>query len=241
MNSIFGHHTIHQFDEELKALHNQIIEMGELVLNQLCLSLESVKYMDLSLAQGIIDREKVVDEMEVSADKTICAILVRRCPKGSDLRQVLSASKIVNCLEQIGDKVVKLANFVVLMHTTEQVNTHYFSLEDIYRLGGVSTEIVQSALEAFEDMDVEQARQVVQYHLTLDQEFQKALHHLIDFLQAEKSNVNNTVSQVLMMKALERIGEHARQIAELVIYQLEGQEPTHHLPDLVEDFPVDGL
>jgi phosphate transport system protein len=239
MSNSFDRHTIHRFDEELQALHFQVVEMGELVSNQLCLALESIKNRDLSLAKGIIDREKVVNEMEVSADTVICTILVKRCPKGSDLRTVLAASKIVNNLERIGDESAKLANFVAYMHSHEHVDANNFPLGEICKLGGVSIEIVQSALEVFERLDGEQARQVGKFHRTLDQQFQHGLHNLMAFLQVEKTNVSNAVSQVLMMKALERIGDHAQHIAELVIFQIEGEEPRHQTPDMAQDFPLE--
>ncbi len=238
MTSTFDRHTIHRYDEELQALHFQVLEMAELVLNQLCLALESVHNKDLSLAQGIIDRERIVNEMEVSADTVVCAILVKRCPKGGDLRTVLAASKIVNNLERIGDEAVKLANFVAYIHSTGTSNAHGQPLDDIYRLGGFAIDIVQSALEVFERLDGEQARQIDAFHASLDQEFQHGLRNLMAALQAEKTNVANAVSQVLMMKALERIGEHAQRIAELVIFQVEGEEAPHKVPDIAQDFPV---
>ena len=239
MTNSFDRHTIHRFDEELQALHFQVLEMGELVLNQLSLALESVKNKDLALARSVINRERVVDDMDTSADTVICAILARRCPKGRDLRTLLSTLKIVHNLEKIGDGAVKLANFVDFMHSHEDSVACNFPLDDILRLGGVSIEIAQSALEVFERLDGEQARQFGKIHLNLDQQFQHGLHHLMAFLQTEKTNVSNAVSQVLMMKALERIGENARSIAELVVFQLEGEEPRHHTPDMAQDFPLE--
>jgi phosphate transport system protein len=239
MTSSFDRHTIHRFDEELQALHFQIVEMGELVLNQLCLALDSLKNRDLAQAQGIINRERVVNDMEVSADTVICTVMVKRCPKGSDLRTVMAASKIVNNLERIGDEAAKLANFVAYLHLHGHGDANDFPLDDIYRLGGVSIGIVRSAVEVFERLDGGQARGVVEFHRTLDQQFQHGLHHLMDFLQAEKTNVSNAVSQVLMMKALERIGDHALRIAELVVFQLEGEEPRHRAPEMAQDFPLD--
>ncbi|MCX7108594.1 MAG: hypothetical protein NTX45_00405, partial [Proteobacteria bacterium] len=154
------------------------------------------------------------------------------------LRTVLATSKIVNNLERIGDEAAKLANFVNYMHSHEDGDASNFPLDDILRLGGVSIKIAQSALEVFERLDGEQARQVVEFHRTLDQQFQHGLQHLMAFLQTEKTNVSNAVSQVMMMKALERIGDHAQRIAELVVFQLEGEEPRHHTPDMAQDFPL---
>ena len=238
MASTFDRHTLHGYDDELQALHFQALEMGELVLNQLCLALESVHNRDLPLAQGVLDRERVVNEMEVSADTVICAILVKRCPKGRDLRTVLAASKIVGNLEHIGDEAAKLANFVMYMHTAEGNSANSLPLNEIHRLGGVSINIVQAVLEVFERLDGEQARQIGEIHQTLDQQFQQGLRNVMDLLQVEKSNVADAVSQVLMLKALERVGDYAQRIAELVLYQLEGEEPRRHTPQLAQDFPL---
>ena len=238
MSNTFDRHTIHRFDEELHALHFQVAEMGELVSNQLCLALEALKKRDLTLAQGIIDREKVVDNMEVAADTVVCGLLARRCPKGGDLRAVIAASKIVNNLERIGDEAVKVANFVIYMQSKDGMDGDCFPLDDIYHLGGVSIGIVQSALEVFERLDVELLPKVSEHLKTLDNEFQNCLHHLMKFIQSGSPNLDNAVSQVLMMKAIVRIGDHASRIAELVAYQIEGEEPQHGAPDLARDFPL---
>ena len=237
MTNTFDRHTIHRYDEELHALHFQVMEMGELVLNQLCLVMESLHNMDLPLAQGIIDRERIVNEMEVSADTVVCSILVKRCPKGTDLRTVLAASRIVNNLERIGDETVKLANFVVYSYSNGQGDENNLPLE-LFKLGASSIDIMQSALEVFERLDAVQARQTEELHLNLGREFQRGLHNLMDLLQSQKISVADAVSQVLMMKALERIGEHAQRIAESVIFQLEGEETPHKLSEIGQGLPL---
>ena len=124
------------------------------------------------------------------------------------------------------------------MHTSEVNSTNSLPLTEIYRLGSISVDIVQSVLEVFERLDGEQARQIGEIHRTLDQQFQQGLHNVMALLQVEKSNVADAVSQVLMLKALERVGNYAQRIAELVLYQLEGEEPRHHTPPLAQDFPL---
>ena len=238
MTNTFDRHTIHRFDEELQALHFQVMEMGELVLNQLCLAMESLHKKDLQLARGIIDRERVVNEMEVSADTVVCGILVKRCPKGTDLRTVMAASRIVNNLERIGDETVKFANFVADIYSNRQNHESNLRLDELFKLGASSIDILQSALEVFERLDAVQARQIGGLHHKLGREFQLGLCNLMALLQSQKTSVADAVNQVLMMKALERIGEQAQRIAESVIFQLEGEETLHKLPEIVQDLQL---
>ena len=239
MPKTFDRHTVYQFDEDLHALHFQVVEMGELVLNQLCLALESLDHRDLSLALSIIDRERVVNDMEASAETVVCSILARRCPKGSDLRMVIAASRIVDHFKQIGDEAVKLANFVIVQDAEGGDGANRFPFDEVGQLGRVTIDFVRWVLEAFERLDIEPSGQINARHRTLEQHYQHGLHRLMAFLQAEKTSVSNAVSQVLMMSSLECIGDLARRIAELVIYQISGEEPRHQLPVSGRDFTPD--
>ncbi len=238
MSDATERHTFHRFDEELQALHLKVGEMGELVLSQLRQALEALRNRDLPLAREIIDRERRVNEREVGANVEICTILARRCPVAADLRRVMAASRIVDNLERIGDEAVKLANFVDYLHTEGENIGGNFSLEEIYRLGGLAIESVQAVLEVFERLDGEKAKNIGEFHRGLSQEFQAGLHRVMASLREEKQQVGIAVSQVLMMKALEQVGDHAQNIAEYVLFQLEGEEPRHKPPEFAEDFPL---
>ena len=233
-------HTVHSFDEELRSLHFNVLEIGELVLNQLCLALESLKSRDLPLARRIVERGLAVNAMETGANAVIFTILAKRCPKAGDLRVVMAASKIVADLERIGDEALKLANFVAYLHDYDGQGSEHFPFDDIGRLGGVAVEIARAALDAYERLDGARARQVGELQHALDREFQAGLRRLMDLLQAEKTDKGFAVSQVLMMKALDRVGDHAQSVAGHVIYQLDGEAPAHGVPGLARDFPLPG-
>ncbi|MDD5036579.1 MAG: phosphate signaling complex protein PhoU [Methylococcaceae bacterium] len=238
MNDFSERHIVHRFDDELNNLHFMVVEMGELVLNQLCMALEALEKRDLPLAEELIDRERVVNEMEVDADTAIFTLLAKRCPVAKDLRSVMTSSRVINNLERIGDEAAKLANFVIYLHSNEGNDPENCSLDDIQKIGGLAIETLQSALAAFEYLDEAKAHGISASHQALDKEFHEGLQRLMGCIQADSHNVGNSVSIVLMMKALERIGDHAQNIAEYVIFQQEGEEPRHLVPDFAQDFPA---
>jgi phosphate transport system protein len=237
-NDSFQPHTVHRFDDELQAVHGKVVEMGKLVVNQLRLALESLKNRDLPLAQEVIGRVYSVNALETGIDADICGILTKRCPVASDLRVVLAASKVIAHFERVGDKALKLANFVAYQHDSQDQAATQYPLDDIATLASLAIEAALAALDVYERLDGTGVNEVCKLHEVLDQAFQAGLHRLMDFLQAEKADVGIAVSQVLLMKALDRVGDHAESIASLVLYQVNGDQPGHDAPVLARDFPL---
>ena len=240
MNDSAELHTIHSFDEDLRSLHCSVAEIGALAVDQLCLALEALKKRDLALARRVAEQARAVDAMALAADDAVCAVLAKRCPKAGDLRVVMAASKIVGDLGRIGAEALKLANFVAYLHGFDGREAACFPLDDIDRLGAAAVKAAQAALDAYERLDGAAARAAGELQLTLHREFQAGLHRLMDFLRAESADTGFAVSQSLMLKALDRVGDHASSIAGHVVYQVDGQAAGHGAPDLARDFPLPG-
>lgn len=224
MINMIDHHIFHQFDEELSLLHNQVYEMGQLALSQLCLSLESLREKNPELASETIRRESEVNKFEVAIDTAIFQILAKRCPVAGDLRAVVSATRIANNLERIGDEAAKFANYVLYLYGKQDSGSGEYPLDDVFKLGKMSVEIVREVIAAFETLDLAKAREIDGYQDGLTREFVDSLHGLMAPSQREGHSVGDSVVVNLMLKTLEKIGNHARDIAEGIIFQVSGQD-----------------
>ena len=226
-------HILHYIDEELKYLHALISKMGELVFSQLFQSLESLKKVDSNLAEQVIQREREVNQLEVSTDSNILTILARFSLVANDLRLVMAASKIINDLERIGDEAAKIANFVLFLHTdVDHNNPATYPLEDIYAVGDLAVTTLQHALQAVAESDGTKAKAIAIDHKALDDLFKASVHRLMNGQQPKNDyQVSHSVRVVLILKALERVGDHAQNLAESVIFQMTGEDVRHRFPD----------
>ena len=224
MNILNEPHIHQKFDEELQLLHNHVCKMGDLVLSQLCLALESLREKNLQLANETIRHETEVNKFEVTIDTEIFQILAKRCPIASDLRAVMTASRVVNNFERIGDEAAKIANFVLYLHNEDGHDPDQCQLADVFKLGKMAVEILRDTLSAFESLDENKASEIDGYQSGLTQAFLDSLHGLMDRFREDKQSVGNSVIVSLILKALENIGIHARDIAEGIIFQVSGKD-----------------
>jgi phosphate transport system protein len=206
--------------------------MAELVFSQLVQSLGSLKKFDPNLAEQVIHREREVNQLEVKADSEILIILARLSPVASDLRYVMTASKIINDIERIGDEAAKIANFVLFLHTDGYHDPATYPLDDVYVVGDLAITILHHALQAVADSDAEKAKVITDDHKALDDQFKASLHRLMNGPQPRNDyQVSHSVRVVLMLKALERVGDHAQNLAESVIFRVTGEDVRHSFPD----------
>jgi phosphate transport system protein len=231
-------HIMHVYDEELQSLHALISKMGELVLSQLSKSLEALKKADPTLAEQVIKHEREVNQLEVSTDSEILNILARRCPVASDLRLVMAASKIINDLERIGDEAAKLANFVVFLYSDGSHDPATYPLDEVYAVGDLAVTALHHALQAVAESDEIKAESITHDHKALDDQFKTSLARLMNGPQPKNDyQVSHSVRVVLMLKALERVGDHAQNLAESVIFQVSGEDVRHRFLDYDQEYP----
>lgn len=239
MSDQIERHTLHYFDEELKSLHTLISKMAELILSQLCQSLESLKKVDPNLAEEVIQREREVNQLEVTANSEILTILARLCPVASDLRFVMATSQIITDLERIGDEAAKIANFVLFLYTGGGDNPATYPLDEIYAVGDLAIITLHHALQAVAEIDGAKAKAITHDHKALDDQFKASLHRLMNGPQPQNDHqVSHSVRVVLILKALERVGDHAQNLAESVIFQVTGEIVRHQFPDYDQEYPL---
>jgi phosphate transport system protein len=224
-------HIFKRYDGELEHLHYLIAEMGSLVVNQLRDALEAFKTRDPLLAQKVVEADAAVDRLEVAADDKIVELIARRCPVSADLRLVIAVSKSVSDLERIGDEAVRIAGLVAQVFGQEGgSDPNIRMMRDVHRMGEMALTSLWQAIEVFDQWDEAKARRVIENYREMDEEFQADLRHLLTYVLEDSRNIGYAIGVVLVIKALERIGHHAQNLAEYAVFQAQGEDIRHRQP-----------
>jgi phosphate transport system protein len=222
-------HTMQRYNGELNNLHLKVMEMGCLVRDQTRLALKALKTSDVSQTDNVVLRENKVHELERAIDDVVITIIAKRAPVARDLRVIMSMSKAVTDLERIGDEAVRIATIGKSLYDPVHSPPGNDLLRDVTSMGQLALEMLQESLESFDSLNSDHANALVCRDNELDLEFQASLRRLATFLLEDARNVGHSIHIVLLIKAIERIGDHARNIAEYVIYMVRGEDVRHRL------------
>jgi phosphate transport system protein len=217
-------HTNKQFDEDLEAIRSRMLMMGGLVESQIRAAIGGYLDGDADRAQKVIADDAKVNELELAIDNDLGHIIVRRQPAASDLRLILAAIKIVTDLERIGDEATKVARMAAeKAHAPPQGQR----LAAINHLSDIAIGMLRRALDAFARLDAAAAAKVCAEDAAIDDEFRSILRQLITFMMEDPRTIGSALQVVWVAKAFERIGDHAKNIAEYVIYIVKGRDVRH--------------
>ena len=229
-------HTVKQFDIQLANLRNLVLEMGGLVEEQIKRAIEALDDEDITAAREVISRDQIINGLQVKADEDCVSIIALRQPLGSDLRLIMSLSKIVTDLERIGDEAEKIARMTVKIYEGIGSPPSAKLLRDVVPMAKLAQDMLHGCLDALARLDVEKAVEVAQGDDELDQEFQSALRRLITYMMEDPRTIGHAINVIFIVKALERIGDHSKNIAEYLIYLVKGKDVRHVSMDvLVQD------
>ena len=229
-------HTVKQFDIQLTNLRNQVQEMGGLVEDQIQNAIKALDNEDITAAREVIARDQIINGMQVKVDEDSVSMIALRQPLGSDLRLIMSLSKIVTDLERIGDEAEKIARMTVKTYDGAGSPPNAKLLRDVQPMSKLAANMLHNCLDALARLDVEKAVEVAQGDDELDQEFQSALRRLITYMMEDPRTIGHAISVIFIIKALERIGDHSKNIAEYIIYLVKGKDVRHVKMDvLVQD------
>lgn len=231
MSVVTEGHTLRRYDGELNHLHYLVLEMGGLVASQVRAAVEALAERDSRLAQRVLDRENEVDLAEVDADAEIVRLIARRGPVGGDLRLVFAVTKSITDLERIGDEAVKIATLGLHLFGAENgcADDHRLLLRDAAGMAMLALKHLERALHMVDAWDEVQAMALIEDHRNLDLTFQSGLRRLMNLVMDDAPYIGFAVDIVQIIKALERIGDHARNLAEYVIYQIRGEDIRHRV------------
>lgn len=224
MSEILEGHTVRRYDGELNTLHLLVLEMGGLVLDQCRLALEALKTGNLEGARRVLARETEVDGLEIKLDEEVWSVVGRRAPVARDLRVVMAFSKAATDLERIGDEAARIAGTALAIYDDEVRRPSRKLLRDVQTMGKLALGMLKDAIMLYDNFDLSVAEGLLRRHADLDAEFQSSLRRLTTFILEDARNVGNAINVVLLVKALERIGDQARNLAEYVIYLVRGED-----------------
>jgi len=218
-------HISHKFDEEMESLRNQVLKMGGLVEQQINGAIEALQNTNAPGAEQIILQDHKVNALEVTIDEACTRILARRQPAASDLRMVIAVIKTITDLERIGDEAERIAKMALnLAEGDIGFQNRYAGMR---HLGELVRQMVHDALDAYARMDVDAAFKVVREDNNTDKEYQGLMRMLITYMMEDPRTISQVLDMIWAARALERIGDHAKNIGEYVIYLVKGKDIRH--------------
>ncbi len=218
-------HTSKQFESELEAVRARVLQMGGLVEEQIKMALDALTSGDLELCAKVEKNDHLVNAQEVGIDEDCSTIIARRQPAASDLRMLMTVVKTITDLERIGDEAAKIARMAHLIYSKERLQQPR-TLE-IIRMSGIAMEMLRKSLDAFARLDVSASADVVRRDQHVDEEFRGVLRQLITFMMEDPRTISISIEILFIAKAIERIGDHAKNISEYVIYMVKGKDVRH--------------
>ncbi|MFG1496985.1 phosphate signaling complex protein PhoU [Saccharospirillum sp. HFRX-1] len=220
----FDKHTSTQFNAELEEARKNLMQMGGLVEQQVEDAIKALMDMDTALAQRVIETDQTVNSMEIDIDEECTRILARRHPAASDLRFVIAVTKAVNDLERIGDEASKVARHTLELADTGSGPQGYVELRHI---GEQVRQMVQHSLDAFARLDADSALSVLHQDKAVDLEYGTAIRSLITTMMEDPRSISRALNVMWSLRSMERIGDHARNVAESVIFLVQGKDVRH--------------
>ncbi|QLH51260.1 MAG: phosphate signaling complex protein PhoU [Candidatus Accumulibacter cognatus] len=226
-------HLSKQFDRELENISSRILQMGTLVERQVLAAIEAFSTGSAEASQRVIDGEREVDADEVGIDEDCTLLIARRQLAAGDLRLILAILRIVTDLERIGDKACEIASMSRVLRLAGA--QHLPRLTDLDHCGRLATDMLRAALDSLAHRDVEAARRVIGSDAAVDTTFNAILRQLLTYMLEDPRTISEALDILWIAKAIERIGDHATNIAEDVIYVVSGIDIRHTLPKPTDD------
>jgi len=222
--SDFSQHISQQYNEDLQDILSGVMAMGGLVEEQLSDAVSALVDGDSQLGEKVVTSDAKVNDAEVALDEACTHVLARRQPAASDLRLIIAVIKTINDLERIGDEAERVGRMGLHLMEADRGKV---PMEDIRNLGNLVRDMVHGALDAFARMDPEQAVRVAQRDIQADSTYDAITHELLRRMMEDSSIVPRIMDVIWSCRALERIGDRARNICEYVVYFVKGTDVRH--------------
>ncbi|MGI4848851.1 MAG: phosphate signaling complex protein PhoU, partial [Janthinobacterium lividum] len=214
-----------QYDLDLEGIRSQVLLMGGLVESQLSDAMACFRTLDAERAAAVIKADENVNRLEISLDDTCRRLLVKRQPAANDLRAVMATVKVITDLERIGDESTKIARAATTIQDRGAAGINHY--ETVRVIANSAADLLHDALDAFARLDQKQALRLIAQDEVIDHEFRSIMRNLITFMMEDPRTISVALDTLWVAKAIERIGDHAKNIAEYVIYVVEGKDIRH--------------
>jgi phosphate transport system protein len=218
-------HISKQYDQDLEAIRSRMMQMGGLVEAQIRAAVAGYVDGDTERVEQVIASDARVNDLEVAIDDDLRHVIVRRQPAASDLRLIMAVSKAVTDLERIGDEAAKIARMAREINAGTRPQAA--RLATIAHLAEIAIGMLRKSLDAFARLDAAAAARVIAEDAAIDSEFHAILRQLITFMMEDPRTISTSINIIWVAKAIERIGDHAKNIGEQVIYIVKGRDVRH--------------
>jgi phosphate transport system protein len=225
-------HLSTQFDSELNMVSSRVMELGGLVESQIRQAVYALSQFNSDVADEVIENESKVNALEVEIDRELASIIGRRQPTAVDLRLLLAISKTTANLERVGDEAEKIARMVKSIIKTG--NSRSLPASELRVAAEMASGLLRKALDAFARLDTQTALDIMKEDDLIDQEFDGFLRILITYMMEDARTISASLDLLFIAKAIERIGDHAKNIAEFIIYIVKGDDVRHTSIDKIE-------
>jgi len=232
MKMATGEHSSKQYDVELEQMRSRTLQMGGLVESQLKLALEAFEQADVVKAEAAIEGDRRVNELQIDLDMMVNHVIARRQPTAGDLRMIMGIAKAITDLERIGDEASKIARAAKWIHEKEN-SFRLNRIPDVRASGEVAAQMLRRALDCFARLDTTVAAGIIRDDEGIDERFRAILRQLVTFMMEDPRSISAAIDTVWAAKAIERIGDHAKNIAEHVIFIAQGADVRHISPEEV--------
>jgi len=229
-------HIFKQYDAELESVRAKVLQMGGLVEQQIVNALEALVSANPKIAAEVMESDLQVNALEVQVDEDCSHIIARRQPAAGDLRMIMMVVKTITDLERIGDEATKIARVAQKIYESDRLYKPRFN--EIKNMVALVREMLRTSLDAFARLDATKTADVARQDEQVDEQFRAAMRQLITFMLEDPRTISMSLEVLFVAKALERIGDHAKNIAEYVVYMVKGKDVRH---TSVEDIEREAL
>jgi phosphate transport system protein len=218
-------HSSKQYDIDLETLRSRVLEMGGLVEAQILAAIDGLTTGDARALDNVVEEDHRVNALEVSIDTECSQLIARRQPAAGDLRMVLAIIKIVTDLERIGDEAAKIARMGKQSYARARMPST--PVAAVKHVGNIALGMLRKALDALARLDPVAAASIVREDFAIDEEFRAIVRQLITFMMEDPRTITQSLEILWIAKAIERIGDHSKNMAEQVIYIVKGTDVRH--------------
>lgn len=217
-------HTSKKFDAELEAIRTRVLQMGGMVELQIVKAMEGLTGGDPLLIDQVIENDNRVNQLEVELDEACNHVIAKRQPTAVDLRMVSTVQKTITDLERVGDEAKKIAKTAKQLHSS---NTPFTPQIRLAHIADAVVEMLRTSLDAYARLDTISAAKVVRQDKEVDAEFKGIMRQLITYMMEDPRTISQSIELMFVAKSVERIGDHAKNIAEYVVYLVKGRDVRH--------------
>lgn len=224
-NTSIGHHISEQYNKEIEDIRNHVLTMGGMVEEQLELAINAITTLDQELAEQVIKQDNEIDSLEKALDKECTQIMALRQPTAFDLRLLITVLRVINELERVGDLAEHIAKMAI--HLSDLEGNKNEPYHELRHMANLVRNMLHDALDVFARMNVEDIPEITKRDEEVDLEYNSIIRQQITYMMEDTRNITRTLNVLWAVRSIERIGDHACNICEHLVYMIKGEDVRH--------------